>query len=654
MSDRGAILCPSLSKWVEKDEVAKREKQLLYSVRTILCRPELLDVTFVCKHGREVRANRAFLASGSEYFLKLLYGDMKESSMDRIPLPDATAGSLQIVIGYLHGHDFMWNHSCLDEMVEVYCLAAQYQVDLLCQRILLMVQSLIYACEFGCLLNAAIPRHAEELLKVAVKVMNKVLVFDSTSFKGWSKESIEYCLENVQFHPNVTETMVAEAVLSAASNNGSVADEGEISQDQTVVDGSKAEGSGDSVSVKIPSCSEASGEKDCDRDTCGSLSSEDLREIFECHINLAFVDPLFMGTRIEPLQILRHQVITAAYKAQSILLSRGLPVQSIWNPFTVPWRSLSPRVSFAPVKSPGGEIGNGYADVSVPSLWSHDPLSNFVISEQLPQQVQCINKANVSHAILRLPLQCGLHIWRVRSPTLGNRFGAGVVSSTELDMFGARRVNKSWLLYGHLKLEKPTVMPNLWPKPQDFLSVCPMKRFSESGDAVFVILDMTKKSLTFANRLKDYLDANGTYPAAATDLPCHEPLYPAVHMQEPGSVEIEWIQSSPREQSFRPIYRLPSEGDSHRGSLRCLAICRLLAHCCSQAPICTEHLQLQKRTGRERDAWCTQPAMVGGVPWSSSSEQAYESKGLEEEEKWKHDTNSGIGLAADKNLGTHW
>ncbi|GBG91855.1 hypothetical protein CBR_g53746 [Chara braunii] len=187
----------------------------------------------------------------------MLYGDMKESSMNTVPLPAARANCLQVVIRYLHGQHFRSDTDrCWDEMVEVYSLAAQYQVDLLCQRIALLVPSLVSAREFGDLLNAAIPRRAEELLKASVEAMNKVLVFDSMSFQGWSKESIEYCLENVQFHPNVTETMVAEAVLSAASSSGSVTAEGENGQNASVRGDCTVEGSDDCLVVEVvPSCS---------------------------------------------------------------------------------------------------------------------------------------------------------------------------------------------------------------------------------------------------------------------------------------------------------------------------------------------------------------------------------------------------------------
>ncbi|GBG75577.1 hypothetical protein CBR_g20208 [Chara braunii] len=139
--------------------------------------------------------------------------------MDTIPLPAAKAAGLQIVIRYVHGHPFGWGTgSCWDDLIEAYCLASQYQINGLCERILLLVCRVAHPRELGDLLNAAIPRQAEEVLNAAVQVLNEVWAFESKSFLGWSKESITYCLENVTFYPNVTETVVAEAVLCATTS----------------------------------------------------------------------------------------------------------------------------------------------------------------------------------------------------------------------------------------------------------------------------------------------------------------------------------------------------------------------------------------------------------------------------------------------------
>ncbi|GBG79074.1 hypothetical protein CBR_g28789 [Chara braunii] len=241
--------------------------------------------------------------------------------MDTIPLPAVRASSLQSVISYLHGKRFRAHSvSCWDEMVEVYCLAAQYQVDSLCQRILLQVPELSHASQFGDLLNAVIPRHTEELLDVAVNVMNKVLDFDPTSFQGWSKESIEYCLDNVQLHPNVTETMIAQDVLSAASDGESVAVEQHELQNPCPGEDPTAQEAQDSAAFfTTPTCS--GDDQNCANGprVGGSLSKEDLQEIFGCHINLAAVEPVFFQEAMEPVQILRPEALIGVYRAQSIL-----------------------------------------------------------------------------------------------------------------------------------------------------------------------------------------------------------------------------------------------------------------------------------------------------------------------------------------------
>ncbi|GBG75605.1 hypothetical protein CBR_g20236 [Chara braunii] len=600
---------------LEMEDNAEHEQEVLSAMRTILGRPELLDVAFVCEDGREVRANRAILASGSEYFSKLLYGDMKDRSMDRIPLPSAKADSLQIVVRYLHGHPFQWDtNGRWGDLVEAYCLASQYQVDSLLPKILCMMRRAGNAHELSDLLNTAIPRHPIRVQNVALTEMNKLFAFDSTSFKGWSKESIIFCLEKVRFHPQVTETMVAEAVLSAAFDNRSTeaqegsrsadvasdvndpltakesadtvaqegsqsahvasdvndslaakvlsaafdnrsteAQEGSRSADVTsdVNDSRAAKESADTVASdaqNVVCCSDGERTlKNCDSGVrSSSLSRKDLREVLECHVNLAFVDPAFLKERIEPLGILRPEVLAAVYGVHAICFSRGMSTHST---LSIPWRSLHHRVSFAPVKPGQDGIQKIYSQVSIPAFWVYYP-PDFIVSKELPQQVRCTCRGVSKTIQMNLPLRSGKHIWMVRSLAYCKDFGVGVACAGP----SIRGRKKSFFLCPMEKEYFFETVPSGYLRSTlspSFLSSSGIRTFAstpcDTKVTVFVILDVTKRTLTFADKLERYLGYRGEYPVVFEGVPCGGfffPVYPAVWMTHPGCAEIGWIQST--------------------------------------------------------------------------------------------------------------
>ncbi|GBG85421.1 hypothetical protein CBR_g40063 [Chara braunii] len=573
MGDTLASPCPFMSRLEEEEEDAKHRQEFASAARTILDRPELLDVTFVCERSRKVKANRALLASGSEYFSKLLYGDMKERSMDTIPLPTVKAGSLQAVVGYLHGRFFRWeSNSCWADMVDIYCLAEQYQVDSLCQRILLFVSRLGYAHEIGDLLNAAVVRHAEEILKIAVSVMNNVLVFNSSSFLGWRKESIKYCLDFVRFHPNVTETLIAEAVLAAASSNVDVIANKEkcehiLSDEELMALKSLTE----SISLKFgevsgnPACSgvDSGGPtSSCSPSSSslpstpssplssllslpsteqGCLSKEDLEEIFTGHISLPLLEPGFMREKVEPLGILRQEILTAIYRVHSVCFSRGISPSCF---FTIPWRSLKQRVSFAPVETDRGEISDAYRKVALPSLWIGAPNAGLVTSEELPQRVSCSDHHQI--AVMQLPLISGKHVWRIRIVKKCASFAVGVssIDNTHLTM---TIPNAHWMLSSSCW----SYVTAPWELSRMFVRAAGIDLFDKTGASIIVVLDMKKRTLTFANDLESYTSYGGEYPVAFYGLPCDAGLYPALLMSCSGCAEIEWIESSPRDPFVR-------------------------------------------------------------------------------------------------------
>ncbi|GBG89116.1 hypothetical protein CBR_g48826 [Chara braunii] len=586
--DREHIPYPALSPWLEEKENRKHKLEFVSAAGNVLDRPELLDVTFVCEGGKQVRANRALLAIGSEYFCKLFYGERRDGSTDTVNLPTARAGGLRIVVSYLHCRPFAWSSdSCWDDFIDAYCLAAEYQVDSLCKRILLLISTLGYPCELGDLLNTAVRRQAqaEEVLKAAAKVLSQVMAFDSSTFKGWSKESILYCLENVRFHPNVTETMVAESVLCAASNVSHVtvghgphptqgnphSIQGDLHSTQgnlhpTLGNHHPTQGNLHSLQGNLHSTQgnlhpaeenhyvhvSAVGDSAAE-ERGGPLSREDLQKIFECHINLAFVEPLCVRNRIEPLGILRREVLAEVYRVQSISLSRGSSTKSL---FTIPWRSLVPKVSFVPVDKEEGGVSSSYASISIPSFWAFDSETTYTTPDELPQQVECCD--DMGTAIMRLPLDSGLHIWRIQvvKASAGFKVEVGVVPAEGSDESGVPQWEDGWAIHGDLSdAEAATDLHRFvdFKYSDGFVASSGIQKFNKSGDNVFVVLDIVKRSLTFANRLEHYLERSGDYPAAFSDLACDLPLHPLLWMRGVGCVEIEWIQSSPRPKFVRAM-----------------------------------------------------------------------------------------------------
>ena len=66
-----------------------------------LCVKEFTDVVFIVD-GERVPAHKLILASQSEYFRAMLYGEMKEASQEDILLPDRPLASPKTVLQYAY------------------------------------------------------------------------------------------------------------------------------------------------------------------------------------------------------------------------------------------------------------------------------------------------------------------------------------------------------------------------------------------------------------------------------------------------------------------------------------------------------------------------------------------------------------------------
>lgn len=101
--------------------------KLLDSIAGLQNRSEFHDVTFVCRDGVGVAANRVFLALRCEFFDRLLFGNLAESQQEEINFPSASSTSLNLVFEFLHTCNVKSLRA--DAMaVEAYDLARQYSL----------------------------------------------------------------------------------------------------------------------------------------------------------------------------------------------------------------------------------------------------------------------------------------------------------------------------------------------------------------------------------------------------------------------------------------------------------------------------------------------------------------------------------------------
>lgn len=104
-----------------------RSEEVLEAVKRLLDEPQFQDVHFRCSDGRLVSSNRAFLAARNEYFERLLYGSLKESSCSEITL-HASSEAFRHVLCHLHTGHFgsIEQEPCWIVLMEASSLAQQY------------------------------------------------------------------------------------------------------------------------------------------------------------------------------------------------------------------------------------------------------------------------------------------------------------------------------------------------------------------------------------------------------------------------------------------------------------------------------------------------------------------------------------------------
>lgn len=151
------------------------ERRLLADVAKLRDRTDFHDVTFVCRDGVSVCANRAFIAARSEFFDRLLYGELCESRQSIIQFPHASSAPLQLVFEYLHT-------CCVSSIeadtmaVEAYDLAEQYNLPGL-QRLIIdyLVSHAREKESIGPIMSTALKLRASDIAETILPVVSTAL-----------------------------------------------------------------------------------------------------------------------------------------------------------------------------------------------------------------------------------------------------------------------------------------------------------------------------------------------------------------------------------------------------------------------------------------------------------------------------------------------
>ena len=179
---------------------ASEERRVLENVACLRERSEFHDVTFNCKDGVAVRANRAFLACRCEFFDRLLFGDMMEAGQSVIDFRHVSSAPLELVFEYLHTCHVR-SIEAGTMAVECYDLARQYSLPGLQKLIVnyLVRHAREHAC-IGPIISTALKLQATDIAETILPVVSSALEEGRTAlFDGFSVEALVFSLT----HPSL-------------------------------------------------------------------------------------------------------------------------------------------------------------------------------------------------------------------------------------------------------------------------------------------------------------------------------------------------------------------------------------------------------------------------------------------------------------------
>lgn len=294
------------------------EKRLLADVASIKDRADFHDVKFICKDGQVVCANKAFIASRSAYFDRMLFGDMMEANQTEIEFPAVSSAPLQLVFEYLH----TCRVSSIEAdttAVEAYDLAEQYDLPGL-QR--LIVDYLVrYAKEhasIGPILSAALKLKASDVAETILPVVSTGLEEGRSGiFEGFSVDALKFCLT----HPNLrsgwpNEMYVFKSVLDWAISKYC----------GRCIQMSPSESTGDPWEM-------AQDDIDHLRIFFKRRSEEDLRDWLSVLNGICFekIPTEIIQQSIEPLDLIPTNILIRVYCNQAMRFSTIALKSSVWD-----------------------------------------------------------------------------------------------------------------------------------------------------------------------------------------------------------------------------------------------------------------------------------------------------------------------------------
>ncbi|GMH44284.1 hypothetical protein BSKO_12218 [Bryopsis sp. KO-2023] len=296
-----------------KDE----QHKLLLDVAGLRDRSEFHDVTFVCRDGVQVAANRVFLAVRCEFFDRLLFGTLRESRQEEILLPSVSSASLTLVFEFLHTCDVQTLNP--DTMaVEAYDLARQYDLPGLQKLIVgfLVRHARETATNVGEIISSALSLRAMDVAEQILPVASEALEVGCVDlFDGFSVEALVFSLKHESLRAGrPLEMDVFNAVLCWAVS---------MYTDHTV---DKSVGN-DFWCGLTPGAVEDLKAVVCDPER---REAQDWRRVLE-GVRLECVPTKELEEKVEELGLVPMELLLKAYRTQATRFARVALKASLWD-----------------------------------------------------------------------------------------------------------------------------------------------------------------------------------------------------------------------------------------------------------------------------------------------------------------------------------
>ena len=167
---------------------------LLDEMRAMVNNPKLADVVFNIDDDKQIHAHK-FMLSRCEYFRAMLTGDMAETDLKEVMMPDITEKTLLIVLEYLYTDEMQLKHS--GEAIDIFQAADRFGIPRLkamCENIILKSISID---------NAASIFHAADIYNAKVlrersltfMIMHFTEVTKTAAFEEMGRTNIELVFE---------------------------------------------------------------------------------------------------------------------------------------------------------------------------------------------------------------------------------------------------------------------------------------------------------------------------------------------------------------------------------------------------------------------------------------------------------------------------